>query len=80
MKGLPLSCMPIGAGGVIAGIGGDFKNRERLMELGFTKGAEVTSLHRSPSGDPVAYGVKGAVMALRKEDADNIYIKFWEEY
>ncbi len=80
IKGLPLSCIPMGVRGTISAVSGDFKNRDRLMELGFTKDAEVMALHKSPAGDPVAYFIKGSVMALRKEDADNIFIKFKEEY
>lgn len=80
IKSLPLSCIPVGARGVISTVKGDFKNKDRLIELGFTKDAEVMALHKSPAGDPIAYYIKGAVMALRKEDADNIFIKFREEY
>lgn len=80
IKSLPLSCIPMGARGIISAVKGDFKNKDRLTELGFTKDAEVMALHKSPAGDPVAYYIKGAVMALRKEDADNIFIKFREEY
>lgn len=80
VSGLPLSCIPIGARGIISSVMGDIRNRDRLMELGFTKDAEVMALHKSPAGDPTAYYIKGSVMALRKEDADNILIKFREEY
>lgn len=77
---MPLSCIPIGSSVEIVSIKPNFKNRERLLELGFTKDTVVTPLHVSPSGDPVAYCVRGAVMALRKEDADNIFIQIREEY
>ena len=65
-KGLPLSCVPIGARVIISGVSGGLKNKERLTELGFTKDAEVVPLHKSPAGDPVAYYIKGVVMALRR--------------
>lgn len=77
---MPLSCIPIGSSAEIVSIKPNFKNRERLMELGFTKDTEVIPLHVSPAGDPVAYSVRGSVMALRKEDADNIFIRVKEEY
>lgn len=48
---------------------------ERLRELGFTAGTEVTCLQRSFSGDPTAYFVKGTVIALRKTDADSILVR-----
>ena len=46
--------------------------RRRLMDMGLTPGAKVICLHRSPAGDPVAYFIRGAVIALRKEDTGKI--------
>lgn len=43
--------------------------QRRLLDLGFTAGAPVRCLFRGPSGDPTAYFVRGAVIALRGEDA-----------
>ena len=48
--------------------------RKRLMDLGFTKDEKVKFLLKSPSGDPAAYLVRGAVIALRKSDAEKILI------
>ncbi|MCM1132154.1 MAG: ferrous iron transport protein A [Ruminococcus flavefaciens] len=48
--------------------------RYRLSELGFINGSGVTCLQKSFSGDPVAYFVRGAVIALRKSDASKIKI------
>lgn len=50
------------------------QRRRRLMELGFVPGAPITALQAAPWGDPVAYGICGAVIALRREDADRITI------
>jgi ferrous iron transport protein A len=48
--------------------------RRRLLDLGFVKGSKVTALYKSPSKNPTAYFIKGAVIALRDEDAKNIKI------
>ncbi|MDE6788455.1 MAG: ferrous iron transport protein A [Ruminococcus sp.] len=48
--------------------------RYRLSELGFISGSDVTCLQKSFSGDPTAYFVRGAVIALRKNDASRIKI------
>lgn len=80
MNTMPLSCIPIGTSGEIVAIKSGFKNRSRLIELGFTKNTEVIPLHTGPGGDPTAYFVRGAVMSLRNEDADNIFIRVKEEY
>jgi Fe2+ transport system protein FeoA len=49
--------------------------RTRLMALGFVPGAPVRALLESPWGDPVAYEVCGAVIALRRTDARRILVK-----
>lgn len=48
------------------------ETRRRLQELGVTPGAEIACLMRAPSGDPVAYRIRSAVIALRREDAAKI--------
>lgn len=48
--------------------------RRRLQDIGLIEGTEVECLHKSPAGDPVAYLIRGAVIALRSEDSDNIRI------
>ena len=49
--------------------------RRRLQDLGFISGTSIKCLQKSPGGDPVAYKIKGAVIALRSEDANKIIIK-----
>ena len=48
--------------------------RRRLLDLGLVPGTLVTAVLRSPSGDPVAYDVRGALIALRREQAALIAI------
>lgn len=43
--------------------------RRRLLDLGFVSGSEVEHRLASPAGDPVAYVVRGALVALRREQA-----------
>ncbi|MDE5764988.1 MAG: ferrous iron transport protein A [Ruminococcus sp.] len=43
-----------------------------LKEIGFVSGTVIKCLHRSFSGDPTAYLIKGAVIALRRSDSDKI--------
>lgn len=50
------------------------KMRRRLWDLGFTTGTPITTLYSSPSGNPRAYLIRGAVIALRNEDASTIRI------
>lgn len=48
--------------------------RRRLLDLGFVPGTEVAVELVSPAGDPVAYRVRGTVIALRREQANLIRI------
>ena len=48
--------------------------RRRLQDIGLTEGTVVLCLHRSPAGDPVAYLIRGAVIALREEDSSKILV------
>ncbi len=49
-------------------------NRRRLMDLGVLPGTRVKADLRSPLGDPTAYLVRGASIALRKVQAEEIEI------
>ncbi|HBR31833.1 MAG TPA: ferrous iron transport protein A [Clostridiales bacterium] len=48
--------------------------RRRLQDIGLVEGTEVKCLQKSPSGDPVAYLIRGAVIAIRAEDSSNILV------
>jgi len=55
----------------VAGIHPAFQGpqRRRLLDLGFVPGTRVAAEFRSASGDPIAYRVRGALIALRKDQA-----------
>jgi ferrous iron transport protein A len=48
--------------------------RRRLMDLGILPGTAITVEMTSPLGDPRAYMVRGALVALRREQARGIRI------
>lgn len=48
--------------------------RLRLLDLGFVNGSKITYEFASPFGSPVTYRVRGALIALRREQADNILV------
>ena len=48
--------------------------RRRLLDIGLVEGTEVECLQKSPAGDPVAYGIRGAVIALRSEDSAQVLV------
>lgn len=69
-----LDCLPVGGRAVVSGLTAPDSQRRRLQELGFIPGGQVEALLESPWGDPVAYTVCGAVIALRRSDARQISI------
>lgn len=48
--------------------------RRRLQDIGIIEGTDIECVLKSPGGDPVAYQIRGAVIALRNEDSANIII------
>ncbi len=48
--------------------------RRRFMDLGILPGTIISAEMRSPSGDPTAYCIRGALIALRREQADQILV------
>lgn len=49
--------------------------RRRLLDLGLIPGTEVAAEIESPGGDPVGYRVRGAVIALRREQAAQVKVE-----
>lgn len=49
--------------------------RRRLLDLGVVRGATITPRMTSAGGDPVAYEIRGALIALRREQARWIFVE-----
>ena len=49
--------------------------RRRLLDLGLVRGTVVKCVGQSPAGDPSAYLIRGAVIALRGDDACKILVQ-----
>ncbi len=49
--------------------------RRRLLDLGLIPGTEVRAVMLSPLGDPMAYEIRGSIIALRLGDASKIIVK-----
>ena len=48
--------------------------RRRIMDMGITKGVEITLRKLAPLGDPMEPTVRGYELSLRKADAEMIEI------
>ena len=69
MKIMTLDQLSIGAQARVLRLCEGSPMRERLQDLGVTPGAQIIAWMRSPLGDPTAFLISGAVIALRREDA-----------
>ena len=49
--------------------------RRRLLDIGFVEETRVECVGKSPLGDPSAYLVRGAVIAIRKSDGKKIRVQ-----
>ncbi|KUO50462.1 MAG: iron transporter FeoA [Desulfitibacter sp. BRH_c19] len=71
---VPLSQIPVGATGMVSKINSEGIIRRRLLDLGFVSGTKIEVLRKSPIGDPTAYFIRGAIIALREVDAEKILV------
>ena len=47
---------------------------QRIIEIGFTPGQEIELINKSIFNDPIAFSVRGTLIAMRKEEADCIKV------
>ena len=74
MSDTVLTAAPIGSHCTVSALGGGGPMRRRLMDLGLVEGTEVSPLFESIFKTPRAYYIRGAVIALRREDTDLIRV------
>lgn len=66
--------MVTGDEGVIVAIRSRGSNgiKQRLLDMGVTKGAKIKVKRHAPLGDPVEVSIKGYLLALRMNEAKEI--------
>ncbi len=72
-----LTSLKRGETGVVLGISKACRGlqRRRLMDLGIIPGTVITAELKSASGNPTAYNIRGALIALRKDQANMVHIR-----
>ncbi len=70
-----LSTLPLGRSGQVRCLRAGEGMGRRLMDLGFTPGAEVLCLLAVPGGGMRAYRIRGAVIALRRREARTVILE-----
>jgi DtxR family Mn-dependent transcriptional regulator len=75
--GEPLTSLNVGESAQVISISPRTRgvDRRRLMDLGILPGTSIEVEMSSPSGNPKAYRVRGAVIALRRSQAEDIRIQ-----
>ena len=74
MNELSLSALQVGQSARVVALHTGSAMRRRLMDIGLIPGTRVTCTAVSPAGDPAAYLIRGAVIALRGRDAGGVYL------
>ncbi len=72
---IPLNLLPLGGKAKVKALVSDGNTRRRLLDLGLISDTIVEAIQKSPSGDPTAYHIRGAVIALRCEEANKILVE-----
>ncbi len=73
-KFIPLNFLPLGKKAKVKVLTSNGTIRRRMLDLGLISDTVVEALQKSPSGDPIAYNIRGAVIALRSEEASKILV------
>lgn len=75
MKEMSLYDAPIGSRVVIKKVLTTGSIKRRLLDIGLTPGTVVESVYCNPGGNLIAYMIRGALIAIRDNDAKTILIE-----
>ncbi|MCI8651920.1 MAG: ferrous iron transport protein A [Oscillospiraceae bacterium] len=70
-----LSDLHPGQRGVVRALHSTGAMRRRLLDIGLIENTQVECLGRSPGGDPSAFLIRGAVIAIRAEDGRQVVLQ-----
>jgi Fe2+ transport system protein FeoA len=61
-----------GEKGIIDSIDSSHPSFRRIIEIGFTPGQEIELINKSLFNDPLAFALRGTMIAIRKNEAESI--------
>ncbi len=67
--------IPIGSAARVKKLHGEGAVKRRIMDMGITKGVEVTVRKVAPLGDPIEVTVRGYELSIRKADAAMVEVE-----
>lgn len=50
-----------------------------FQDIGIINGTKISCVQKSFKGDPIAFYIRGSIMALRNDDTKNIFVNVIEE-
>lgn len=74
-QGLRLDQVRIGTEVRVEKVHGEGALRQRILDMGVTKGTSIKVRKMAPFGDPLEVTVRGFELSLRKAEAANIEVK-----
>lgn len=60
----------------VLSLNADGSIRRRMQDIGLIQGTKVECLQKSPFRDPIAFLIRGAVIALRSEDSSQVVVEY----
>lgn len=73
-KKLTLNELPLNVSAVVNSVECKENLINRIFDFGIIKNSVITPIYRAPFGDPTAYLIKNAVVALREKDCKYITV------
>ena len=67
--------IPVGGTAKVVKIHGEGAVRRRIMDMGLTKGVDVTVRKVAPLGDPIQLNVRVYELSIRKADAQMVEVE-----
>ncbi|MFI3242697.1 MAG: ferrous iron transport protein A [Akkermansia sp.] len=64
----------VGSTVTIANVMGQGALRQRILDMGLTRGTKVQILKLAPLGDPMEISIRGYELSLRKAEAEQIVV------
>ena len=59
----------------VIAINAEYPMKKRLIDMGITKGCNITKIKTAPLGDPIEVNIRNYNLTLRKDEASKIDVE-----
>lgn len=73
-QGKTLRDVAIGEAAIVRRLNGEGALKRHIMDMGITKGTDISVRKVAPLGDPIEVTVRGYELSLRKSEAESIFV------